>query len=279
MLRKLTSAKDKLGQLGVERETREKQLLYLIDLSSRFQRKVSLSVDAKYGSDELFDNMDLRLATLISTRNEQFSHDMSYGGHEYQFWISEATGKMADLEEGDDTGDSEVSTPSNSASSSSSASSSNSNSYSGMTFSIRKLIECEDIEEFLRPQDELDGASTTGITQWLEEVYRSSRGFELGTFDSAILSTAMKVQSRKWTPIALGYISDVVTMVHRFIDRVLDVICPDKSLKSEMLSVLWDSLVERYTEAIEHVQFLLRVELEGTPMTMNHYFNDNLQNR
>lgn len=152
-----------------------------------------------------------------------------------------------------------------------------SSSVSEITFKTRKLVECEDSEEILSPQGKLASANAKGIAQWLHKVYRSSRGFELGTFDSAILSTTMRVQSRKWTPFALGYISDVVTMIHRFIGCVLDATCPEESVKSELLSVLWDSLVESYTKAIEHVQFLLTVELEGTPLTMNHYFNDTLQ--
>jgi hypothetical protein len=139
------------------------------------------------------------------------------------------------------------------------------------------LTECQEIEDILSPQQSLPTTNGKSIALWLQNVYESSRGFELGTFDSSILSTTMKVQSSKWTAIALGYISDVVTIVHRFIDQVLDAICPEKSVKSELLSTLSDGLFEHYARAIEHVHFLLDVELIGTPMTLNHYFSDNLQ--
>ena len=105
----------------------------------------------------------------------------------------------------------------------------------------------------------------------------SSRGFELGTFDSSILATTMKVQTTKWAAIALGYISDIATIVHRFIDRVLQSICSEAQVKSELLSALMDGLTERYHKAIDQVRFLLDVERTGTPMTLNHYFNDTLE--
>lgn len=39
-----------------------------------------------------------------------------------------------------------------------------------------------------------------------------------------------------------------------------------------------DGLVKRYQKAIEQVDFILTVERSVTPITFNHYFNDNLEN-
>lgn len=87
----------------------------------------------------------------------------------------------------------------------------------------------------------------------------------------------MKAQSAKWTSLALGYISDVIVMVHGFILQLLQSICPDKRVRTNLLSVLRDDLFGRYQLAIEHVEFLLSAERAGTPMTQNHYFNDTLE--
>jgi len=38
-----------------------------------------------------------------------------------------------------------------------------------------------------------------------------------------------------------------------------------------------DELLGRYEKAVEHTHFVLRVERKGTPLTTNHYFNENLQ--
>ena len=43
------------------------------------------------------------------------------------------------------------------------------------------------------------------------------------------------------------------------------------------MNVLMADLTKRYVKAINQVKFLLEVERGGTPMTLNHYFNDNLE--
>jgi hypothetical protein len=48
-------------------------------------------------------------------------------------------------------------------------------------------------------------------------------------------------------------------------------------MSTNILTRLWDELTGKYRQAISHVEFLLKVERGGTPMTLNHYLNDNLQ--
>lgn len=62
-----------------------------------------------------------------------------------------------------------------------------------------------------------------------------------------------------------------------FIDKVLDTICPERAVKAKLLSMLMDGLFERYSKTIYQVGFLLDVERTGTPMTLNHYFAENLE--
>ena len=245
----------------MERETSEKQLIYLTDLSTQFQRMVTLSVDAKYGSSAIFDDLELRLATLVTARNATFSDDMSRHGQEFRFSASENQEQAEeDLPPAltwnqNDDADADNET----------------------VFDIRKHADCTDIEDLLHAQESLFAVNGRPIAYWLREMYESSRGFELGTFDSSILATTMKVQTTKWAAIGLGYISDIATIVHRFIDLVLQSICSETHVKSELLSALMDGLLERYNRAIDQVRFLLDVERTGTPMTLHHYFNDTLE--
>jgi hypothetical protein len=243
--KKLSSAHSKVRSLGMERETPEKQLVYLTDLSTQFQRIVSLSVDAKYGSHAIFDDNDLRVATLVTARNIMFSEDITKYGQEFRYsGLEDAALGEVDLPPALDW------------------------SHSGhpnheTTFNVRRHADCTDIEDLLQAQESLLAANGKSIAHWLRAVYESSRGFELGTFDTSILATTMKVQTTKWAAIALGYISDVVTVVHRFVDQVLRSICSDLRVKSELLSVLMDGLVERYQKAVDQVSFLLAVERTG----------------
>ncbi|KAJ6024294.1 Dynamin [Penicillium herquei] len=81
----------------------------------------------------------------------------------------------------------------------------------------------------------------------------------------------------KWPSLGMGYISDIIIIVHQFIVRILDAICVDKNIAATNISLIMDDLTDRYRLAQERVKFLLSVEREGTLMTMNHYLNDNLQ--
>lgn len=87
----------------------------------------------------------------------------------------------------------------------------------------------------------------------------------------------MKLQSGKWQSLALGYISDIVVITHRFVTDLLDVLCPISRVRHGIESLLMDSLIEKYSKAVSHVKFLLEIELNGTPATLIHHFNDNLQ--
>ena len=53
------------------------------------------------------------------------------------------------------------------------------------------------IEDILHCNEAVSIANGSSIAFWLRQVYESSRGFELGTFDSSILATTMKIQSKK----------------------------------------------------------------------------------
>jgi hypothetical protein len=67
---------------------------------------------------------------------------------------------------------------------------------------------------------------------------KTSRGFKLGAVDASILATAIKKQSSKWFSISLGYVSDVIMLVHRFITTAIKAIVPDNSIAYSLLNVV-----------------------------------------
>lgn len=87
----------------------------------------------------------------------------------------------------------------------------------------------------------------------------------------------MKYQSIKWKEFALGYILDIITTVHRFVVDLLIVVCPVERVRTGIMSSLIYRLLEKYQSAISRVKFILEVELDGIPATLNHYFNNNLK--
>ncbi|KAF2195597.1 hypothetical protein K469DRAFT_744134 [Zopfia rhizophila CBS 207.26] len=53
----------------------------------------------------------------------------------------------------------------------------------------------------------------------------------------------------------------------------------DDQVSKRLLNLLLDGLLEKYSKSLVQAKFLLDVELLGVPMTLNHYFNDNLEKR
>lgn len=110
----------------------------------------------------------------------------------------------------------------------------------------RKLNGCDDIHDILHDCVPVQDSVAQGILPWIESLYRDSRGFELGTFNSSILSGVLKKQSAKWPSLAEGYISDIISIVHTFTAKALTISCGDQRLGQSILSLLMDDLIEKY---------------------------------
>ncbi|KAF4629777.1 hypothetical protein G7Y89_g8365 [Cudoniella acicularis] len=253
--KKLKACKTLLADLGPKRETLAEQSKYLIDIATRFQENVALALAARYWGNDAFDQQpSLRLATSVVLRNEVFSKTVEKCGHTYCFKAQSAAD--SGVEFGPDDAPETDDTP----------------------FLYTRVSKPNgDIEDFVREKEALSVPQDGHILEWLTTVYDSSRGFEIGTFDSSLLALTMKEQSQKWDSIALGYISDVIAIAHGFVTDLLRHTCPDKRVQTGLSSLLMDGLVERYKRAFAQVEFVLQVERSGNPMTLNHYFNDNLE--
>ncbi|CAI7610495.1 unnamed protein product [Penicillium glandicola] len=267
VMKRLKDSKSLLQSLGAQRETAEQQRRILLDVVSAFQDITQHALATNYGVNDVFDeDKDLRLATLVSLRNDVFSHNLAHCGHTYAFRAKpgEIDSTADDREERhNDPFDTEKQ-------------------QNGMQSRknwdpSRKTSQTEDLEEILHISEPVEPSAKLGVLTWIEGVYSNSRGFEIGTFNHTLLSTLMKKQSVKWPILARGYISDIISVVHAFIRKALEVVSKDKEISSKIMSLLMDDLIEKYKEAISMVEFLLRIEREGTPITLNHYFNDNLE--
>ena len=143
---------------------------------------------------------------------------------------------------------------------------------------IRHTASEPDLDDILHDDCLVPTPKPTGIISWLMGVYKNSRGFELGTFDASLLPVIWKEQSVNWNDLALGYVSDVVAIVHRFIIELVAAISDnDQRVQSTLMSMLMDGLRDCYAKSINHAKFIISVEQEGTPLTTNHYFADNLE--
>ncbi|KAJ5766597.1 Dynamin [Penicillium nucicola] len=263
--KRLRVARRDLESLGTERKTPEQQRMKLLDTVSSFENITQMALTANYSLNDFFDtDQDVRLATLVSNRNVTFSDQVWTWGHEFTF-----TGVLSE--------DKEV--PKNQVTEESPESAEESQPVNHCIFgfiSSREIQGDEDVQNILYDAFDLPKAKQ-GISAWIDTIYLESRGFEIGTFNYILLSSLMKKQSTKWTALAQGFISDIIAIVHRFIRKALLAACGDIKMSTKILDRLWDELTGKYRQALSQIDFLLKIERDGTPMTLNHYLNDNLE--
>ena len=223
----------------------------------------SLALNAHYMGNNWFDeHTSLRFATVVTERNELFVSTMEQYGHTYEFGIGEPDQPPEMATDGsseDDTKDVGEETDDQ--------------------ISCRTTTNNVELEEVTIANEKISKNTSHDTMEWLTTVYWGSRGFELGTFDSSLIAITMKTQSARWEGLALGYISDVISMAHTFITDLLHLICPDVRVRDGLISVMIEELMAKYRSAIDYVRFLLHVERMGRPLTLNSGFQENLEER
>ncbi|KAI0848258.1 P-loop containing nucleoside triphosphate hydrolase protein [Daldinia vernicosa] len=256
--RELTRLRALLSDMGQSRSNQHSQREYLNRISEAFQALARDALDAYYTGNTIFEERhDLRLITRIVEAIENYSDDMATNGHTRPF-ASNFTSDEDDTET--------LFTP---------TSKNRSN----------KVPEPEDgtypeLEEIFDTLDTVmpDTSGQEDIMDYISGVYRDSRGLDLGIAGGPLTSTMFKEQSKKWKPITLDYMSRVIWAVHHFIVQALEATCPDERVREELWSgYLLEELQKSYRGAMDKAKELLSIEREGIPLTLNHYFNDNLQ--
>lgn len=266
--KKLSSCQQHLQALGVKRQTPTEQSRYLTEIAMEFQKLAAEALSSNYARADVFDQSPtLRLATAVVNRSDFMSEAIATQGHTFQFdssdmdngshkrsngWALEAP-DVAAVKLDDDVDEPEG------------------------TLEVRQVQDHPELKDLVHAPEKLPEPQHGSIHVWLKDVYRRARGFELGTLNSSLLAVTMKRQSTKWKSLALGYIADIVTLTHYFVTDLLRVVCPVERVQLGVMSLLSDHLLEKYGSAIGHVKFLLEIELNGTPATLNHYFNENLE--
>ncbi|KAG6041288.1 hypothetical protein E4U41_005116 [Claviceps citrina] len=115
------------------------------------------------------------------------------------------------------------------------------------------------------------------IMGWIRQMYSRSRGVEVGTFGPGLLSSAFREQSQKWEGMVKSYLSKIVLVIHHFIVTILGKICTDAKVLEEVQSVMHDELLDRYKAAMDQAVFLVEIERDYKPYTLNAAFGASLR--
>jgi hypothetical protein len=159
--------------LGLERNTSAEQTAYLIGLATKFQRLVSLSMNATHGADDAFETSPgLCIAPAVMSRMKIFSDEIARYGESYSFNCNDDVIAPVFMKDSEEDLDEE-------------------------TFDTRKEDDPEELVDILHPQESLCYPLHGETKDWLLQILKSNQGFELGTFNASILATVMKKQSSK----------------------------------------------------------------------------------
>lgn len=115
------------------------------------------------------------------------------------------------------------------------------------------------------------------IMEWINRMYYCSRGVELATFGPGLLSSAFREKSNKWESFAKLYISKIILVIHRFIMTALGRLCVDPEVLDELKSTLSSDLFDRYQAGMDQAMFLVAIERNMKPYTLNQAFSNGLQ--
>ncbi|KAI0490353.1 interferon-induced GTP-binding protein Mx2 [Xylaria cf. heliscus] len=241
-----------LEAMGPSRSDQNSQRLHLSRIASKFQSITQCAVNGYYTADPIFtEEPDLKLATRVMILNEALANNVWKYGH-----------KRAFGEERNEDGEHEFA-----------------NCHNGFLSELYDTNYPELADITCLDGDEVELPNGL-IMDRVEEILKSNRGPEVGTFSGTILAIAFREQSQNWEPLALSHSSKAVILVHQYILRLLDLICPEKHLRDQLWeALLLEKLREAYRRVMKHARFLLKMELGGRPTTFNHYFNANLQKK
>ncbi|KAK3394416.1 P-loop containing nucleoside triphosphate hydrolase protein [Podospora didyma] len=242
--------------LGPSRYDQREQQKYLFGIAGQFEHIARASRNGQYADHPIFkENPTLRLITSIVQLNDEFNRDFETMGHLRYFQGTEPKYEIARPVE-------KAKSP-----------------FETVLDRYRRLIEQDDIGEVGNIVSlEYDiNKPLTGIMDWIGEVYKDCRGLDLGTFNAGIISSVFKEQSSKWERMVRAYISVVILCIHHFITGVLNVVCVDRLVREELWAAISDEVLERYKAAVEHTKFLVSIERDETPFTLDPAFNERHQ--
>ncbi|KAI2626189.1 interferon-induced GTP-binding protein Mx2 [Xylaria nigripes] len=257
--KKLHSIRERHDDLGTPRNDQHAQRAYLNGMSEAFQSIARDALNAYYVGNKIFSYChDLRLITRIVEASEWYVDEMMTNGHTREFKKCDEEGSEAQVF------DNKI----------------RSVAAGGQAFQFGTAVEkYPELEAILHSWDRSsDDTIADDIDEYIEAVYKSSRGQEIGNIGNGLLATLFKEQSKNWEDITLEYLSAAIYHVHHFTSEIVKKICPDPYVHDELWNgYLLEELMKSYSRAMHHARYLLSIEREESPLTLNNSFSKQWQ--
>lgn len=123
-----------------------------------------------------------------------------------------------------------------------------------------------------------DEENVAKISAWILGVHRESRGIELeGLVNYEVFRSLFHEQTAKWEKIAMDHVSAVHLKVNEFVQRLMELQCPDADLCSKLGTYLSPYFDETLDSAIEELEKILLVERGEFMLTYDDGFVASLE--
>ncbi|KAM3515076.1 hypothetical protein MY11210_001314 [Beauveria gryllotalpidicola] len=239
----LREAQEHLANLGHSRQTMREQQQFLISIASEFQQLVRAAVNADYSSSPVFDDDKFRLITNVLNATDDFKSDFTVYAHTYEFLQS---------------GEEDSTTP---------------EPRSSKTVTPFELF--PDLDGVI-VRDRNEDPPKDGIMEWIKHCHYRSRGSQLIPLNPMLFSSVLREQTSGWTAQTVYYVSRVIYTIHEFLVSALEAVCSDKRAREELLSQILETTLAKYAASLQQAIFLVNVEREAHPYTLNNIFRSKL---
>jgi GTPase SAR1 family protein len=257
--------KKELEKMGGRRATPQECRTYMTQLSQDVHGVCQKAVDGHYEGRYFTTKVDpefsltspntlRRLRACVQVLNTQFSDEFRKKAHKYYITRS------CDAEE-----DSDEST-----------------SISGYTGN-RKAIgfsDDEEIDDTTLPEVRSGIPAKLSAAQslhWVGQALVRTRGRELsGNFNPLLVGELFWEQSCNWSMFARDHTEEVADMCSRFLEALLEEMCPKDILSRLWSSHIQDMLKERCENALQELDKIMR-DIKGYPINYNHYYTDTIK--
>ncbi|KAL8352555.1 hypothetical protein RB601_002733 [Gaeumannomyces tritici] len=250
IIERLREKRADLARLGASRDDAYSQRAYLGRMATRFAEIRLCALNASYTSHNVFEQRDdLKIVTRIRNMSEEFAATMRSQGHTYSFQQipgHEYDGGHGPLYEEGMLG------------------------FGLASVNVSALEDYPELDDIITevPSAEPTFPEAEDITAVIRHVHTSTRGLELGTFNPSATSMAFKEQSRNWGHIAITYVNDAIILVHDFIFKLLNLVCPDTHVLGQIWNILSEELLDKYQAALGRTRFLLFTTRQGSTLSL-----------
>ncbi|ATY65794.1 interferon-induced GTP-binding Mx2 [Cordyceps militaris] len=239
----LHKAQEELNNLGQSRQSIQDQQQFLADIASEFQSLVRAALSADYSSHPVFDQDKFRLITKVLNATDDFKADFNMSAHTYEFFKPNEEEHDGDRPK--------------------------------FAHEEMSLDNFPDLDSVI-VREHVDRPPERGIMNWIRGLHHRSRGTELISFNPTLFATALRQQTSTWEARAEYYVSRVIYMIHDFIVSAIEEVCSDKKVRDELMSQILEGTLARYQAGLVQARFLVGVERDGHPYTLNEFFRTKL---